>query len=89
MQHKILVEKATEMDEFFLEMFINGKKSVIQATLTPGKPEPQITNSVRKQLEKTMEGKPHLIVYDRTSQRILAVQARFVSSIQPLNSVFK
>lgn len=88
MQFSTLKEKAVSYDEFFLEMFINGKKSMIQATLTPGKPEPQITDPIRKQLADAMGGKQHLVIYDRTNDRIFGVQARFVSSIQPLNSVF-
>lgn len=87
MQFSTLKDKAVEFDEFFLEMFINGKRQSIQATVTPGKFEPQITDKLRKQLADTLGGKPHLVVYDRANERIFAVQPRFVSSIQPLNSV--
>ena len=88
MQFSTLKSQAHETDEFFLEMFINGKRQTIQATVTPGKPEPQITDKVRKQLSDALGGKPHLVIYDRTNERIFAVQPRFVNSIQPLNSVF-
>lgn len=87
MQFSVLKAKATEMDEFFLEMYVGGKRQLIQATVTPGKFEPQITDTVRKQLSDSLGGKPHLVIYDRTNSRIFAVQPRFVNGIQPLNSV--
>jgi hypothetical protein len=88
MQFSTLKDKAHELDEFFLEMFVSGKRQSIQATVTPGKTEPQITDKLRKQLAEALGGKPHLVIYDRTNERIFAVQPRFVNSIQPLNSVF-
>ncbi|AZV01918.1 hypothetical protein [Aeromonas phage Akh-2] len=88
MRFSDLKAKTIEMDEFFLDMFVNGKKSFIQATVTPGKTEPQITEKLRKQLADALGGKPHVVVYDRTNERVFAVQPRFVSNIQPLNSVF-
>lgn len=88
MQFSVLKAKAVELDEFFLEMYVGGKRQIIQATVTPGKWEPQITDKHRKQLADALGGKPHLVIYDRTNERIFAVQPRFVNSIQPLNSVF-
>lgn len=88
MQFSVLKAKAVELDEFFLEMYVGGKRQFIQATVTPGKWEPQITDKHRTQLAETLGGKPHLVIYDRTNERIFAVQPRFVNSIQPLNSVF-
>ena len=37
MQFSTLKDKAHELDEFFLEMFVSGKRQSIQATVTPGK----------------------------------------------------
>ena len=87
MQFTTLREKAVEFDEFFIEMFVNGKRASIQGTVTPGKIEPQITDKIRKQLSDALGGKPHIIIYDRTNDRIFACQPRFVSSIQSLQSV--
>ena len=87
MQFSVLKTKAVELDEFFLEMYVGGKRQFIQATVTPGKWESQITDRHRTQLAEALGGKPHLVIYDRTNERIFAVQPRFVNSIQPLNSV--
>ena len=85
MQFNALKAKATEYDEFFLELFVAGKRQTIQGTLTPGKWEPQITEERRKAMAEALAGKQHLVIYDRTNQRIFGLQARFVNSIHPLS----
>lgn len=89
MQHSVLVEKAVRFDEFYLDLFVEGRRQTLQATLTPGKYEPQLTPSIAKDISKRMDGKPHLVVWDRINQRFWGIQARFVSAITPLQSVLK
>lgn len=82
-----LQARLTDTDEFIITFYGKTKqRQWFQGTISPGKTEPQITESVVTKLQ-TKYGTDTVVVYDRTNEKFVAVKPQNVSRVDPLSSI--